>query len=445
MQTVVMREWSKIDANTEPALRGRRLSVREAKMLAQLSARTSLRVEELRQGLSVRVGSHVGVVPLDGLQILILPKLAVGSLMRVIAYSVGLGALVQDTKTDAALSPEQTPGADFLMGLAALYLHEVERVFRKGLVPSYVEESDTLVSIRGRVDLRRWQSQTPVARLRGVQCSFQSLSKDNAVNQALVAGLRWLAQKLGHNPLATKMRRVANALLDSPPRALTKQLLAQALADLSRLSAHYRPALQLLAILFQNDAALSPSLAAGDVAVGAFLLDMNLIFERFLARCLAEHAPPGLSIQSQQSLRDVFTYLHNPAGWQQPKIRPDFIITRDAQPHPTPIAIADAKYRDRTEHPPSTQELYQLTTYGLSLDLPPPRTVLLLHPLGDSDPNTPPNIAHPKPSTIHFNPPQQPQSAVEIRLVGVPLSALANGELPHWWPLDSSPQDPHRP
>lgn len=425
-----MREWSRLDPSRAPALRGRALSSRDEALLAQLAERTSLRVESHRDGLHLRVGPHIGALPIAGLNVLILPKLPIAQLMRVIAYALDLAPWMH-AELSATLATTHDAGTDLLSVLALCYLNAAEHIWRQGLVPRYVEETDLLTSPRGRIDLRHWLTQPPSPTPQ-VRCHAQALSLNHDLNLALIAGLRWLAPRLTRRPLSHRLRltadriAAASAASSSSPQPtphLTKPLLDAALAAIDRRSSHYRPALQLLAWLYQSGAHATPALSEGALPVGAFLLDMNLIFERFLTRYLTAHAPPGFSIQSQQSLRDVFSYLQNPAGWQRPRVRPDLILCHHGQP----VAIADAKYRDRHDHPPSTQELYQLTTYGLSYPLPAPRVVLLLHPLADATAD--------HPSTLRFAPPAQPQSVVEIRLVGVPLSTLTDPASPPWWPL----------
>lgn len=156
--------------------------------------------------------------------------------------------------------------------------------------------------------------------------------------------------------------------------------------------------------------------------LSSFTLNMNMVFERFLCRYLAENGPDDIRISAQDVRSDVFSYLENAGGWNQPTIRPDFVFRQRRRV----IAVADAKYKNRHEHPPSSAELYQLTAYGLAYAMPEPREVLLLHPLASGELE--------RATTLLFAPSAANQQ-VRIRLVGVPVDGLLDGTVPRWWPL----------
>lgn len=156
--------------------------------------------------------------------------------------------------------------------------------------------------------------------------------------------------------------------------------------------------------------------------LSSFTLNMNMVFERFLGRYLAENGPDDIRISAQDVRSDVFSYLENAGGWNQPTIRPDFVFRQRRRV----IAVADAKYKNRHEHPPSSAELYQLTAYGLAYAMPEPREVLLLHPLASGELE--------RATTLLFAPSAANQQ-VRIRLVGVPVDGLLDGTVARWWPL----------
>jgi len=156
--------------------------------------------------------------------------------------------------------------------------------------------------------------------------------------------------------------------------------------------------------------------------LSSFTLNMNLVFERFLGRYLSEQSPDDVHVRMQDVRSDVFSYLENSGGWNRPTIRPDFVFSRRRKV----VAVADAKYKNRHENPPSSAELYQLTTYGLAYLMPGPREVLLLHPLARGE--------FERPATLIFAPSAAAQQ-VRIRLIGVPVDDLLDGTVKRWWPL----------
>ena len=416
--TLELREWTRADPTHPvlgPMLSGKRLTETDRRLLLSLSERCSLRVEERRDGLRVQIGPHVGAVSLNELQILVLPKLPIEKLARLIAYAFRLSDLAMAHST-TALKLDDFGMVDLL---AWSLLRAVERVIRAGLLPEYVSETAELASPKGRIDMRALASRPPGVTAR---CRFEVLTLDHPLNRTLADGLRWTSGLVHDRRLKLDLRRAADrALGHAEPAPLTSLRLRRAVAALDRRSSHYRPAMELLTLLFHGHES-GPHLETGRHAIGGFFLDMNVLFERFLTRYLQEHAPAGIEVVGQQARAEVFTYLENPSGWRQPQIRPDLIFKRDGEI----VLVADVKYRNRHEHPPSTAELYQLTAYGLSFEMRSTRRVVIFHPLGAGEED--------RPAVIRFSPDDH-QTRVEIHLCGVPLNALLGEEPVGWWPL----------
>ncbi len=378
-----------------------------------LQRHTSLRVEELRQGLLLEIGPHIGSLTLSGLRLIILPKLRLDSVMAMVAYAFTLSDLVL---TDRPV--DYDPVAHGLVDLLGFtLLRAVGRIARGGLLSRYQERREELASPRGRIDLRHTASRPrqPV-----LCCRFHELTSDHLLNQVLAAGLRLAAAVVQSASLRTAVLQAAERLFADQQRLpLTAAVLAAAERALDRRSRYYQTALTLVALLFQGSRPGAPT-PAGKLPLAGFLLDMNRLFERFLTRYLREHAPPGIEVISQETRSDVFAYLENPAGWKQPTLRPDLVFRRQGRT----VAIGDAKYRDHQKQPPDTVELYQLVTYGLAYVMPEPRQVFLFYPLESGEVE--------RPAQLLFAP-DGTADKVHIRLVGVPVDALLSGE--RWWPL----------
>jgi hypothetical protein len=91
--TLHIREWSATTPDSPLAgalLRGVRLTDADRALIGELEGRTSLRFTELRSGLAISVGPHIGTVTLTGLRIAIMPKLRIDHLMRMVAYAFDL-------------------------------------------------------------------------------------------------------------------------------------------------------------------------------------------------------------------------------------------------------------------------------------------------------------------------------------------------------------------
>ncbi len=414
-----VREWSTTTPDTPGVgglLRGLRLSAADRQLVSELEGRASLRLTELRSGLAISVGPHIGTVSLSGLRLVIMPKLRIENLMRMVAYAFDLSdLLVTETQTTYATAEH---GLIDLLGLSLL--RAVERIARGGMLPDYQSRNEDLATPRGRLDMRHIATHPRRATLR---CTYDDLTIDHLLNQVLAAGLRLAAAVMQSVDLRLDLARAADRFFGDMTRTtLDADLLRTMLDGLDRRSSHYRTALTLIALI-HHGARLGEHAEAGAMPLSSFTLNMNMVFERFLGRYLKENGPEDVRISAQDVRSDVFTYLENAGDWKQPTIRPDFVFRQRRKV----VAVADAKYKNRHEHPPSTAELYQLTAYGLAYAMPEPREVLLLHPLTTSEPA--------RATTLLFTPSPATQQ-VRIRLVGVPVDGLLDGTAAGWWPLD---------
>lgn len=414
-----VREWSTTTPDTPGVgglLRGLRLSAADRQLVSELEGRASLRLTELRSGLAISVGPHIGTVSLSGLRLVVMPKIRIDNLMRMVAYAFELND-IQVTTARTTYSVAEHGLVD-LLGLSLL--RAVERVARGGLLPDYQSRNEDLSTPRGRLDMRHIGTHPRRATLR---CTYDDLTFDHELNHALAAGLRLAADVMQSLDLRLDLARAADRLFGDLARTpLDAEILQKLLERLDRRSSHYRTALALIALIHRG-ARLGEHAGAGPMPLSSFMLNMNMVFERFLGRYLSEHGPSNVQLTAQDVRSDVFGYLENGGGWHQPTIRPDFVFRQRRQV----VAVADAKYKNRHEHPPSTAELYQLTAYGLAYAMPEPREVLLLHPLTTGETA--------RATTLLFTPSPATQQ-VRIRLVGVPVDGLLDGTAAGWWPLE---------
>lgn len=419
--TLRVREWSKTTPDTPTVgalLRGVRLSKMDLQLLEQLSGRSGIHFTELRAGLAISTSSYIGTINLSALRLVVMPKLRIDNLMQMVAYAFNLSDLVVTNTPTTYVTAEH--GLIDLLGLSLL--RAAERIARGGILPDYQHRHEDLATPRGRLDMRHIATHPRRATLR---CTYDDLTIDYELNQALAAGLRLAAKLMQSVDLRLDLARAADRFFGDLSRiSLNADMLRAMLDGLDRRSSHYHNALTLIELIYLG-AKLGDHAEAGQLPLSSFTLNMNMVFERFLERYLREHAPPDVTISAQDVRSDVFRYLENGGKWRHPTIRPDFVFHQRQEV----MAIADAKYKNRHDHPPSTAELYQLTTYGLAYAMPEPRQVLLLHPLaaGEQD----------RATTLQFAPPST-QQQVRIKLVGVPLDSILDGNISRWWPLRSA-------
>ncbi len=94
----------------------------------------------------LRAGSMVGTVVLPSLRLLIRPKLGIENLF----YLLGFGAGV--TRWGEGQFPYQED-PDLLRAVAWVFEAEVRRAIAQGMVRGYQPRSETLTTLRGRIDV----------------------------------------------------------------------------------------------------------------------------------------------------------------------------------------------------------------------------------------------------------------------------------------------------
>jgi 5-methylcytosine-specific restriction endonuclease McrBC regulatory subunit McrC len=412
LPTLTLSEWTSVTPDETNVLRHCILNQKDRSLLAEIHKNTSLRIDELSQGLKISVGPHVGTVTLSQLHLIITPKLRLDTLLGMVAYAfeISHGLLTPGQSSD--FNAEH--GLTDLLGFALL--KAVQRLNRYGLIPRYQEQCKELRSPRGRILMVPHTLQKNRSTL---SCRFHTLTSDHLLNQTLATGLRLAATLVQHPKLRRDLMGAAHRILPGNTlESLNRTTLAAACNTLDRHSSHYRSTLSLIAAFVQSSY-LNP-LGMGETPITAFLLDMNRLFEGFVTRHLQEQAPADMLVRSQDVRHGVFTFLDNPNGWSHPTLRPDLVFLQHGQP----LAIGDVKYRDHQKKPPSTQELYQLVSYGLAYPLPEPRDVFLFYPL--------PSGSVSQAARLRFAP-QELAQPIYIQLVVVPIDRIVSGE--PWWPM----------
>jgi 5-methylcytosine-specific restriction enzyme subunit McrC len=139
---------------------------------------------------------------------------------------------------------------------------------------------------------------------------------------------------------------------------------------------HYRPALELIRLLYEISGAsdASPGVSAPD-----YLFDMNVFWQAVLSRLFHDHLPPAIGhVADERRLVDLMRYAPdaNPRRRRAPAPRPDFALICDGRPR----LFLDAKYRDVWTQGYPADWIYQLGIYAVAA---PSRVAIMLYPTED--------------------------------------------------------------
>ena len=319
-----------------------------------------------------------GVIPLSPETVFhILPKVPLSNLFGMMEVAYGFqGKFLQGLTGLDGMD-------DLYSRLASLFAVKALERSRKGLFRDYLSRGDDLVAMRGRLDFARLSSRPAAVRL---PCRFEEHTADVRENR-LVA---WtLALLMGHflstgdEELKPRLRKAFHAYCG---RAELVPCTGRDCLSVvyNRLNDDYRPLHALCRFFLEN---CGPSLREGDRKMLPFLVDMDLLFESFVAEWLKKNLPTGwrLSLQKEVDLSED--------GWIQGRI--DMVLYEGG----TMKDVLDTKYK--VAEKPSPEAFNQVVVYALSQEVTEAILVYPFLPRGQSSTKT--------------------KNGITVRMLGFPL------------------------
>jgi 5-methylcytosine-specific restriction enzyme subunit McrC len=270
----------------------------------------------------LRAQAKVGAVRFDGFDLIIRPKAG----LQNVFYLMGVDR-TRDWWSDDEL--DLLLHRDLFAGIARLLAHTVDRAIGRGVQYGYVERHESLVALRGRVDLKEQfrHAHTPIPTM----CTYDEYTADTKLNQLISAAL---SRILRLPDVPGTVRRTLHLQLSLLEQVSSVDVDLQ-WADRwqpSRLDRRYLPAVRLSTLVLRR---VALSEAAGRTRACSFLVDMNHLYERFieegLTRRLQEADSTIRVIGQEQRYLDVENRL---------MIRPDIVVRQGS----STVFILDSKY-----------------------------------------------------------------------------------------------------
>ncbi|MGO8684204.1 MAG: McrC family protein, partial [Thermoleophilia bacterium] len=224
----------------------------------------------------------------DDLHLRLKPKVPLGNLFRMLEYAYRLKFHLADGLVDCASLDE------FYERLAHILARRVLDRGRKGYYRTYVSASDALPYVRGQVDARRlisrpWETQ--------LQCLYEEHTGDIVENQILAWTLHRIARSGRCGQRVMPAVRTAYRSLQSFVSPVPQPASACVGRLYNRLNDDYEPLHGLCRFFLEHS---GPHLDTGDRAMLPFLIDMNRLFELFVAEWLRDHLPKTHGIKAQE-------------------------------------------------------------------------------------------------------------------------------------------------
>ena len=294
----------------------------------------------------LRTRGVVGTMVRGPLRVIVSPR----HLSRAVALGLVLGGRGLDLQS---LPGERGESLDLLRVLSLAFLEEARQLFQRGLRREY---RDTMVRpdpLRGELDLDRWHGPKSPDGGANPWCRVRERTADLPEHRLLRAALRGLARaEVLDAPLRQRAAALAERLDDVPAAAPPRS----SWASLRRagLFAPYAAGIDLAAVLLDG--------LLGDGGSGTdgrgFLLDLDRLFERWLAAELGRIAPDGWRVDAQERVSIATPGLQRALD----------VSVWDAQERR--VAILDAKNKGFDADVPPRDDVHQIITYMATLRCP---------------------------------------------------------------------------
>lgn len=308
-------------------------------------------------------GSTVGAFEVDGLSVLIRPKIEIPQLLSIACYAIGKVKL-RSSNFDF---PERTALPDILalaLGRAARY------AFSRGLLYGYISREESLQTVRGRIRFEDQLRRRPGVLL-PIEVRYDEFTDDILANRLVkAAALRLAVAGLYSERARNELRWIAGMLDNVSQREWLPSAVPEVTFD--RLNVHYKDVVTLSRLVLRGNA--FEARTRGNVRAQGFLMDMDTVFQEFVTVSLREAlglSEPEFRERNIDSL-DTGNKVH---------LKPD-LVWRKAGRY---VFVGDAKYKNINNDRIPNDDLYQILAYVTALGL---RRGLLVYAEGECDPET---------------------------------------------------------
>jgi 5-methylcytosine-specific restriction enzyme subunit McrC len=284
----------------------------------------------------------VGFIPCDDERIIKLEaKVVLSNLFLMLEYAYKLESFHILDNLIGCKSLEE-----FYEQLANILARQILDRGRKGFYRAYISQTEKTTFIKGRVNLRQnigkpWDI--------NLQCQYQEHSSDIEENQIL----SWTLSCIARNGICTDrvlptVRRAYHAI-----RGLVEQIPFRAQDCINRLynrlNKDYEPMHALCRFFLEHS---GPSHEVGDHSMLPFLVDMERLYELFVAEWLKAHLPSRFKLETQDIV--------NVGETNKLTFKIDLVL-HDLETENV-ICVLDTKYKSVEK--PSNEDFSQVVTYA---------------------------------------------------------------------------------
>ncbi|MDP3953165.1 McrC family protein [Microbacterium sp.] len=294
----------------------------------------------------VTASSYVGTLVVDGVELLIRPKINPENLFLLLEPGLPPSAWRKE-----AFDYDVT--SNLLPSVIAFFARTVETTLGRGVLRSYQAREESLTTLRGRLDVagqfKRAGVLTPMA------CAYDDFSEDVIENRVLRAAIR-LALRVPRVDPGERQRLMRQLVaLEGVTEVAVRAETVDAI-PVTRLNQHYAPALGLARVVLAN---LTLTDDRGSTSASSFMIDMNDLFQRFVTERLRRELRGRLDVIDEPTV-------HLGMG-RQVAMQPDLVFR---EPGGAVRYVGDVKYKLATDAHGRSGDYYQLLAYTTAMNLP---------------------------------------------------------------------------
>ena len=240
--------------------------------------------------------------------------------------------------------------------LIAMFIKECSALFHYGLKKRYVQYSDDLIKVRGRILFERLYSRTEAAR-HSIPCSYQEYSVDHLLNQVVARTVSVLRQIETRGRYSATLHSYAMLCEGITQRDITHKHFEM----LKRLPTirHYDRLIKLCEMILQN---YTVSTSYGNNTLFSLMVNMDVLFEKYVSALIKRYGKKDYIPKSQKQK------MYIKFNQNEKFVRPDMLLTarnvdNSTQPVSANSMILDTKWKKPDDGLPSSGDLYQMYMY----------------------------------------------------------------------------------
>lgn len=264
---------------------------------------------------------------------------------------------------------------DFFEFLIALFLYDLESIVGSHLHHEYIHQSEDLWTIKGKLDFQKQSVKLP-SQLHTFSCNFDEFSIDNPLNRIIKATLKRIQELCKNEDNKKRAFNFYSLMHEIQDEIITPSYVSK--LHFTRLNEKFENIIEFCCMILFGSTYTTEE---GKNKYYALIFDMNLVFEKFVAKLL-RNSLLDFTFICQDSLylasenEPVFNYDRT-----KKRMIPDIIVQKNGKP----IAIIDTKYKpDLSRGFISNADTNQMIAYCVGNESD--RAILLYPQLPGQDP-----------------------------------------------------------